>query len=93
MLQRQFNTELQIENIGKINLIEEGTEIKEKREDFNLEKYILDLVKKFKNKNRNKGPFMITPCHHLFHSRCLEIWLEQKNECPYCRQKIPPLDN
>jgi len=82
-----------LENIGKINLIEEGTEIKEKREDFNLEKYILDLVKKLKNKNRNKGPFMITPCHHLFHSRCLEIWLEQKNECPYCRQKIPPLDN
>ena len=51
------------------------------------------MVKKYKNKNRNKGPFMLTPCHHLFHSKCLEVWLEQKNECPYCRQRIPPLEH
>ena len=60
---------------------------------FDLEKYLQELVKKYYNKNRNKGPFMLTPCHHLFHTKCLELWLEQKNECPYCRQKIPPLDN
>ena len=82
-----------LENIGKITLIEEEKYVNNNNEKFDLEKYIQNLVKKYKNRNRNKGPFMLTPCHHLFHSKCLEMWLEQKNDCPYCRQKIPPLDN
>ena len=82
-----------LENIGKITQIEEEKNVNNNNEKFDLEKYIQNLVKKYKNRNRNKGPFMLTPCHHLFHSKCLEMWLEQKNECPYCRQKIPPLDN
>ena len=81
-----------LENIGKITQNEEEKNANN-NEKFDLEKYIQNLVKKYKNRNRNKGPFMLTPCHHLFHSKCLEMWLEQKNECPYCRQKIPPLDN
>lgn len=51
---------------------------------------IIKFVKKLKN-NKNKKKFMITPCNHTFHSICLEKWLEQKNECPYCRTKIPPI--
>ena len=82
-----------LENIGKITQNEEAKNVNNNNEKFDLEKYIQNLVKKYKNRNRNKGPFMLTPCHHLFHSKCLEMWLEQKNECPYCRQKIPPLDN
>ena len=82
-----------LENIGKISQFVEGDYIKDKKEKFDLEKYMENLAKKYKNRNRNKGPFMITPCHHLFHSKCLEMWLEQKNECPYCRQRIPPLEN
>ena len=83
-----------LENIGKINqLEEENDKNKNSNEKFDLEKYIQNMVKKYKNKNRNKGPFMLTPCHHLFHSKCLEVWLEQKNECPYCRQRIPPLEH
>ena len=82
-----------LENIGKISQIEEDKEINGKKEKFDFEKYMENLVKKYRNRNRNKGPYMITPCHHLFHTRCLEMWLEQKNECPYCRQKIPPLEN
>ena len=82
-----------LENIGKISQFVEGDYIKDKKEKFDLEKYMENLAKKYKNRNRNKGPFMITPCHHVFHSKCLEMWLEQKNECPYCRQRIPPLEN
>ena len=82
-----------LDNIGKIPQNEEENSMNENHGKFDLEKYLHELVKKYYNKNRNKGPFMLTPCHHLFHTKCLELWLEQKNECPYCRQKIPPLDN
>ena len=51
---------------------------------------IIKLIKNLKN-NKNKKNFMVTPCNHTFHSICLEKWLEQKNECPYCRTKIPPI--
>ena len=40
----------------------------------------------------SKKPFMITPCNHVFHSYCLEHWIEIKNECPYCKQTIPELE-
>ena len=82
-----------LENIGKIIKYEDDGGDKNKKEKFNWEKCLEDIIKKYKNRNRNKGPYMITPCHHLFHTKCLEMWLEQKNECPYCRQKIPPLEN
>lgn len=39
----------------------------------------------------NKTSYMKTPCNHLFHSQCMEIWMEKKCECPSCRTKIPPL--
>ena len=45
------------------------------------------------NKKKNNKPYMKTPCAHIFHTKCLETWLEIKNECPYCRQKIPPLES
>ena len=80
-----------LENIGKISQFEVKEENKEKNK-FNLEKFLEDLIKKYKHRNRNNGPYMVTPCHHVFHNKCLEMWLEQKNECPYCRQRIPPLE-
>ena len=79
-----------LENIGKIT--EYIVPNKNKNEKFDLEKKINDFISKIKNINKNEKPFMVTPCHHIFHSRCLELWLEQKNECPYCRAKIPPLE-
>ena len=45
------------------------------------------------NKKKNNKPYMKTPCAHIFHTKCLETWLEIKNECPSCRQKIPPLES
>ena len=34
---------------------------------------------------------MRTPCNHLFHTECLSRWMEQKMECPACRQALPSL--
>lgn len=35
--------------------------------------------------------YMLTPCNHIFHSECLEKWLEQKKECPSCRASFENL--
>lgn len=35
--------------------------------------------------------YMFTPCKHIFHSECLEQWLEQKKECPNCRTSFENL--
>ena len=56
-------------------------------------RYFMKKVEKFKKIRENKGDYMITPCHHLFHRKCLEHWLNVKNQCPYCRQQIPPLED
>ena len=29
-----------------------------------------------------------TPCKHIYHNKCLENWLENKNNCPKCRAKV-----
>ena len=33
--------------------------------------------------------FMITPCHHAFHTECLNRWMDVKLECPTCRAILP----
>lgn len=50
--------------------------------------FITDIYQILKYSNR-KTPYMNSPCSHLFHSECLEIWLDKKNECPYCRMSLP----
>ncbi len=30
----------------------------------------------------------INECKHIFHTECLNRWLEQKNECPLCKAQI-----
>ncbi len=52
---------------------------------------IENFVESLKNENIKKK-YMITPCDHVFHTQCLEKWMELKNECPYCRQKIPSIE-
>ena len=56
-------------------------------------KFIMRNLERIKKKEENKGDYMITPCHHLFHRKCLEHWLNVKNQCPYCRQQIPPIEH
>ncbi|KAL2865396.1 ubiquitin-protein ligase dscA [Aspergillus lucknowensis] len=35
--------------------------------------------------------YMVTPCHHIFHSACLESWMKLRLQCPICRESIPPV--
>jgi hypothetical protein len=86
-----------LENIGKISENIDNSQYinninKNGNENYNCEKKIKDILSKLQKKKGKDKPFMVTPCHHIFHSICLELWLEQKNECPYCRARIPPLE-
>ena len=38
--------------------------------------------------NINNKPYILTPCKHIFHSECMEKWLEHKMECPNCRNSL-----
>jgi len=35
--------------------------------------------------------YMLAPCDHIFHRRCLEQWMDVKMECPICRCNLPSL--
>ncbi|KAF7770944.1 hypothetical protein Agabi119p4_6918 [Agaricus bisporus var. burnettii] len=35
--------------------------------------------------------YSLAPCHHLFHTDCLEKWIAIKTICPQCRRSLPPL--
>lgn len=35
--------------------------------------------------------YMVTPCYHIFHDECLELWMKYKLQCPVCRQVLPPI--
>ncbi|KAJ5852560.1 uncharacterized protein N7529_011945 [Penicillium soppii] len=35
--------------------------------------------------------YMVTPCHHIFHTACLESWMRLRLQCPICRESIPPV--
>ena len=35
--------------------------------------------------------YMVTPCHHIYHSECLEGWLRYRLQCPVCRSPCPPI--
>ncbi|KAL0570589.1 hypothetical protein V5O48_011372 [Marasmius crinis-equi] len=52
---------------------------------------ILDAVQKGVGSAVNRKYYSLAPCHHLFHTECLERWLAIKNICPQCRRPLPPL--
>ena len=78
-----------LENVGVNN--DEDNEYNFK-ENMNYAEKLAIMIQKWSKRKKNK-PYMKTPCNHFFHTKCLETWLELKNECPYCRQKIPPLES
>ncbi len=32
--------------------------------------------------------FIKTRCNHIFHKECIDVWLNQHNSCPFCRQTV-----
>ena len=79
-----------LDKIGNICVSED--ELLNKIEGNYFKKKIIKYFEKLKKEQKNKGEYMLTPCKHLFHTKCLESWLNVKNQCPSCRQKIPPLE-
>lgn len=49
------------------------------------------VVKDEGRKHVNSKGYMITPCHHIFHTECLENWMKYKLQCPVCRHSLPPI--
>lgn len=35
--------------------------------------------------------YMVTPCRHIFHTKCLESAMRYRLQCPICRESLPPL--
>lgn len=38
-----------------------------------------------------RSAYAVAPCHHLFHTRCLQQWMGIKTICPLCKRPLPPL--
>ncbi|KAF9074941.1 hypothetical protein BDP27DRAFT_1316219 [Rhodocollybia butyracea] len=51
----------------------------------------LDAVQRGVGNAVTRKSYSLAPCHHLFHTECLERWLAIKNICPQCRRPLPPL--
>ncbi|KZT21185.1 hypothetical protein NEOLEDRAFT_1074064 [Neolentinus lepideus HHB14362 ss-1] len=49
------------------------------------------LLNKVSRGAAGRKSYSLAPCHHLFHTECLERWLAIKNICPQCRRPLPPL--
>ena len=51
--------------------------------------YLKDSFNFFtKSNNIFNKEYIVTPCNHVFHSKCLEKWFERKKECPFCRKEF-----
>ena len=81
-----------IDNKNKDDIIDEPFKSKPKK--FEIVKNILwtvyEIVFGFyrRKANINNKKYMITPCHHCFHTECLEAWFSRKKECPNCRAEM-----
>lgn len=36
--------------------------------------------------------FTTLKCNHMFHTKCINIWLHNHNTCPYCRALVKTLN-
>ena len=92
-----------LENLN-VEVDENFNKIKKKKKPKTIENKIMSILyldilnKKIKNSIKYlegqipKKKYMITPCDHVFHTVCLERWMKIKDECPYCKAKIPSID-
>ncbi|KAJ2905088.1 RING-finger domain containing protein [Zalerion maritima] len=37
----------------------------------------------------NEAPLRLPKCKHIFGDHCIKKWFEEKDTCPYCRDKVP----
>ena len=44
------------------------------------------------SKKENTNVLVCKNCSNSFHSECLKNWLEQKQECPYCRYNYDDIE-
>ena len=60
---------------------------------FNLKDILSDGLFSFyiKRGNLKNKEIMILPCGHIYHSICLNEWLERKRICPICSKSIPEI--
>ena len=81
---------------NKIEVIENESKIKNNKTIIRKIKQIFIQSKEnIKNicKKTKKSNLMITPCHHVFHSVCLENWMNVKLICPLCNHELPDFYN
>lgn len=45
------------------------------------------------NENLTTEKFLILPCKHNFHDKCILPWLEKTCSCPLCRQEMKTDDS
>ena len=92
----QLNSNLYIKantdpELNNIKLYVKNNNNKKNNNGFSMKQilYIIfckNLFKFYKlNPNIHKKKYMLTPCHHVFHTECLESWFKNKKECPNCR--------
>ncbi|GAA5895591.1 uncharacterized protein JCM6883_001557 [Sporobolomyces salmoneus] len=41
--------------------------------------------------DRVRSNYAVTPCEHLFHTQCLQEWMNVRAQCPECRKSLPSL--
>ena len=60
---------------------------------FNLKDILSDGLFSFyiKRGNLKNKEIMLLPCGHIYHSICLNEWLERKRICPICSKSIPEI--
>ena len=80
-----------LDKIGNLYIAED--EILDLKKGNYFKNIFIKFLERLKKTPENSGNYMMTPCNHLFHTKCLESWLNVKNQCPCCRQRIPPLEN
>ena len=84
---------------NKIEVIENESKLKKNKYKKKFIQKIKDFFKILKEKIKNifikynKTKLMITPCHHVFHTICLQNWMNVKLICPLCNNELPDFYN
>ncbi len=70
-----------------VQILKDNNNINEKKTNWK-DKFISLFEFSERSLNFEKKKYIMTPCKHYFHSKCLEMWFQRKRECPNCRTII-----